>query len=208
MAVTNLVKNQPTDHTKRIAQFARECVEAAAATAVDEENSSLGFVKIRVGLHSGPVVSNVVGSRNPKFTIIGDTVNSAARMESNSLPFHIQCSEPTAKILLRDHPDIPCSCRGSINVKGKGEMTTYWVYGEWKEGEQVRRKQARFKENDLNVITEEQMCRLSSSVKSTDTSSAAGPSSPKKHESLSSILTDMLSNVRSPPKEQREPIET
>jgi len=127
MAVTNLVKKQE-DHVKRIANFSRNTIDAALTTLIDEENPELGYVRIRVGFHSGPVVSNVVGSRNPKFTIIGDTVNGAARMESNSLPLQIQCSEQSALILKDKHPDIPCILRGKIQVKGKGEMTTYWVH--------------------------------------------------------------------------------
>jgi len=127
MAVTNLVKKQE-DHVKRIANFSKDTIDAALTILIDEDKPELGYVRIRVGFHSGPVVSNVVGSRNPKFTIIGDTVNAAARMESNSVPLQIQCSEQSALILKENHPDIPCILRGQIQVKGKGEMTTYWVH--------------------------------------------------------------------------------
>lgn len=129
MGVTNVVKVQKEDHVLRIVQFAKDALDASASTLIDEDQPELGHVNIRIGLHTGPVVSNVVGNRNPKFTIIGDTVNSSARMESNSLPMRIQCSERTAQILIEKHPEIPCVCRGSIPIKGKGEMTTYWVYG-------------------------------------------------------------------------------
>jgi len=128
MAVTNLVKNQEEDHVLRLVQFAKDTIKASESTLIDVDRPKLGHVRIRIGLHTGPVVSNVVGSRNPKFTIIGDTVNAAARMESNSLPMRIQSSEATAKILIEKHPEIPCVCRGSIPIKGKGEMTTYWVH--------------------------------------------------------------------------------
>ena len=47
-------------------------------------------VSIRIGLHSGPCVTGLVGSRNPKFSIFGDTMNTASRMESTCTPGNIQ----------------------------------------------------------------------------------------------------------------------
>mmetsp|Transcript_25785 Transcript_25785/g.76132 ORF Transcript_25785/g.76132 Transcript_25785/m.76132 type:complete len:1240 (-) Transcript_25785:267-3986(-) len=126
MGVTNICEDQP-DHTKRIAEFSIDAIQAANETLIDEEDFSLGFVQIRVGFHSGPVLANVVGSRNPKYTIIGDTVNTSSRMESNSLPGRIQCSDVAAKLLQQQAPEMPIVHRGKISVKGKGEMDTYWV---------------------------------------------------------------------------------
>jgi Adenylate and Guanylate cyclase catalytic domain len=64
MAVTNLVKEQEFSHAKRIAEFAIDAIAAANDTLIDPENPDKGYVNIRVGFHSGPVVADVVGVSN------------------------------------------------------------------------------------------------------------------------------------------------
>lgn len=110
-----------------MARFAIDAVKAAGETLIDKDDPRKGYVQIRVGFHSGPVVADVVGSRSPKYSLFGDTVNTASRMESNSIPGRIQCSDRTGDLIKRQGPDIPLAARGMISVKGKGEMFTYWV---------------------------------------------------------------------------------
>lgn len=64
MAVTNLAENQP-EHVSLMARFALDVLESAAGTLIDEDDPARGPATVRIGFHTGPVASHVVGSRNP-----------------------------------------------------------------------------------------------------------------------------------------------
>ncbi|XP_015428125.1 PREDICTED: adenylate cyclase type 7 [Myotis davidii] len=86
---------------------------------------SFNAFRLRVGINHGPVIAGVIGARKPQYDIWGNTVNVASRMESTGELGKIQVTEETSSIL--QGLGYSCECRGLINVKGKGELRTYFV---------------------------------------------------------------------------------
>ncbi|XP_018421584.1 PREDICTED: adenylate cyclase type 7 [Nanorana parkeri] len=86
---------------------------------------SFNNFRLRVGINHGPVIAGVIGARKPQYDIWGNTVNVASRMETTGELGKIQVTEETCRIL--EGLGYSCECRGLINVKGKGELRTYYV---------------------------------------------------------------------------------
>lgn len=86
---------------------------------------SFNDFKLRVGINHGPVIAGVIGAQKPQYDIWGNTVNVASRMDSTGVLDKIQVTEETSIIL--QTLGYTCTCRGIINVKGKGDLKTYFV---------------------------------------------------------------------------------
>uniref|UniRef100_A0A669CCF9 Adenylate cyclase type 7 n=1 Tax=Oreochromis niloticus TaxID=8128 RepID=A0A669CCF9_ORENI len=86
---------------------------------------SFNSFRLRVGINHGPVIAGVIGARKPQYDIWGNTVNVASRMESTGELGKIQVTEETSLVL--QDLGYSCECRGLINVKGKGELKTFFV---------------------------------------------------------------------------------
>uniref|UniRef100_A0A8D1U8Q6 adenylate cyclase n=1 Tax=Sus scrofa TaxID=9823 RepID=A0A8D1U8Q6_PIG len=89
---------------------------------------SFNDFKLRVGINHGPVIAGVIGAQKPQYDIWGNTVNVASRMDSTGVLDKIQVTEETSLIL--QTLGYTCTCRGIINVKGKGDLKTYFVNAE------------------------------------------------------------------------------
>ncbi|XP_053099767.1 adenylate cyclase type 2 isoform X2 [Hemicordylus capensis] len=89
---------------------------------------SFNDFKLRVGINHGPVIAGVIGAQKPQYDIWGNTVNVASRMDSTGVLDKIQVTEETRNVL--QTLGYICTCRGIINVKGKGELQTYFVHTE------------------------------------------------------------------------------
>ncbi|HEY9653012.1 MAG TPA: adenylate/guanylate cyclase domain-containing protein [Coleofasciculaceae cyanobacterium] len=111
-----------SDHAQAIANLALD-MQKAIAEFNAEQNQSFS---IRIGINTGPVVAGVIGLKRFIYDLWGDTVNVASRMESHGLAGGIQVSETTYQCLKEQYL---FEKRGIIQVKGRGEMTTYFLIG-------------------------------------------------------------------------------
>lgn len=84
-------------------------------------------ISMRIGMHSGPVVAGIIGTRKFVYDLWGDTVNIASRMESHGQPGKIHCSETVYRELSAVYK---FERRGAIDIKGKGKMDTYFLIDE------------------------------------------------------------------------------
>ncbi|XP_061628102.1 adenylate cyclase type 6-like isoform X1 [Phyllopteryx taeniolatus] len=86
---------------------------------------SFNNFQMKIGLNMGPVVAGVIGARKPQYDIWGNTVNVASRMDSTGVPDYIQVTTDLYRVLANNGYRL--DCRGLVKVKGKGEMTTYFL---------------------------------------------------------------------------------
>eukprot|EP00102_Acyrthosiphon_pisum_P023590 XP_016660800.1 PREDICTED: adenylate cyclase type 5 isoform X3 [Acyrthosiphon pisum] len=125
MAASGLTRNtsdsKQYSHVTAMADYALRLREQLAYV---NEHSFNNF-RIRIGINIGSVVAGVIGARKPQYDIWGNAVNVASRMDSTGVLDKIQVTDEVYEILkLKGYP---LTCRGVIEVKGKGNMVTYFL---------------------------------------------------------------------------------
>jgi class 3 adenylate cyclase len=130
VAVTGL-PHARSDHAVIMAKFAKDCMRKMAklslplAVSLGAETREL---KLRIGIHSGPVIAGVLRGEKSRFQLFGDSINTAARIETSGVGGSIHLSQDTAELLIsagRSKWLIPR--RDLVTAKGKGVMRTYWL---------------------------------------------------------------------------------
>lgn len=120
------------DHCERMMAMGQDMIRMVEQLHVPYQDEK---IRIRVGLHTGPAYSGVVGVQRPRYCFFGDTVNTASRMESHGFPMTVHVSEVVYQHLKsRGYSDVDFCNLGPRHIKGKGVMRTYVAkVGQYKE---------------------------------------------------------------------------
>ncbi|XP_031160113.1 adenylate cyclase type 4-like [Sander lucioperca] len=131
MAAAGLRHAPQRDEQKKVEvsySHVRSMVEFAIALMGKLElinTHSFNSFKLRIGINHGPVIAGVIGANKPQYDIWGNSVNVASRMDSTGVLDKIQVTEETAQMV--ESVGYTVTLRGVVNVKGKGELTTYFI---------------------------------------------------------------------------------
>ena len=134
------------NHAVVVSRFALECISTMDSLTKRLEvtlGPDTGDLAVRIGLHSGPVTAGVLRGERARFQLFGDTMNTAARMESTGERGRIQVSEETADLLIAAGKKHWLLQRSDIvYAKGKGALKTYWLVDEKNSSETVSNNDA------------------------------------------------------------------
>ena len=120
MVASGVPRGRP-DHAKALVHMALEMREYVMSHTFGKGQR----VKFRIGINSGSMIAGVIGKRKFVYDVWGDAVNIASRMESHGLGGAVQITQDTYELIKEE---FVCEPRGTVNVKGKGEMEVWLVH--------------------------------------------------------------------------------
>ncbi|XP_035995917.1 atrial natriuretic peptide receptor 2 isoform X3 [Fundulus heteroclitus] len=127
MVVSGLPVRNGKLHAREVASMSLALLEQVKTFKIRHRPNDQ--LRLRIGIHTGPVCAGVVGLKMPRYCLFGDTVNTASRMESNGEALKIHLSSATKEVL-DEFGYFDLQLRGDVEMKGKGKMRTYWLLGE------------------------------------------------------------------------------
>lgn len=115
---------EDSEHAVKTVQAALEISAFVESFVEERKAANLPYCRMRIGIHSGPIIAGIVGHKKFAYDIWGDAVNTASRMESASEPGKVNISSSTYS-LIKDK--FECNHRGKIQAKNKGDIDMYYV---------------------------------------------------------------------------------
>ena len=127
IVVSGLPERNGDRHAGEIASMALEMIDSIKDFEIPHMPGS--FLKMRVGLHTGPCVAAITGLKMPRFLLFGETVNTGARIEAAGEPMRVHMSDTTTQLLEHDGRFVVDPRALKVDIPGHGLIQTSWLIG-------------------------------------------------------------------------------